>query len=65
MYKTLKEGEMNLENATAEDLVAVRGNLVQFYIDSGMDEVTANAMALEAMGLDQESYNSMIADSTE
>jgi hypothetical protein len=52
MYKSLKEGEMNLENATAEDLVAVRSNLVQFYIDSGLDEVTANSMALESMGLD-------------
>ena len=65
MYKTLAEGKMDIENASAEDLIAVRANLAQFYIDSGVDEATANAEALKAMGLDQAEYNKLVATATE
>jgi hypothetical protein len=65
MYTTLAQGKMDLENATAEDLAAVRDALTQFYIDSGVDEATANAEALKQMGLSQEQYNQMVADSSE
>jgi hypothetical protein len=65
MYTSLAEGKMNLEGATAENLAEVRKNLTQFYIDSGVDEATANAEALKQMGLSQEEYNKLVADSSE
>lgn len=65
IFTSMKNGEINLEKASAADLTAVRDSLTQFYIDSGMDEVNANKKALEDMGLSQEEYNKLIADSSE
>lgn len=65
LYTALAQGKVDLENASAADLSAMRSNLVQFYIDSGLDEAAANAEALKQMGLSQEEYNKMVADSTE
>ena len=65
LYTALAQGKVDLEIASAADLSAMRSNLVQFYIDSGLDEAAANAEALKQMGLSQEEYNKMVADSTE
>jgi hypothetical protein len=65
LYETMAEGKIDIENASAADLAEVRQNLTDFYIESGVDEVNANKLALDAMGLDQETYNKLIADSSE
>lgn len=65
IFESLAKGKINLEKASAEDLVAVRSALTQFYIDSGLDEVNANTKALSDMGLSQEQYSKLVADFSE
>ena len=65
LVAAIEEGKVDYNNASAESIASTRQNLTQFYIDSGYDEVAANQMALEQMGLTQEQYNQLIADSTE
>ena len=65
LIAAIEEGKVDYSNASAESIAKTRSNLTQFYIDSGYDEVAANQMALEQMGLTQEQYNDLIAQSTE
>ena len=65
LVAAIEEGKVDYNNASAESIASTRQNLTQFYIDSGYDEVAANQMALEQMGLTQEQYNQLVADSTE
>lgn len=58
----LAEGKLNLEDVSAQYLVDLRGNLTQYFMDLGLDEQTANAAALETMGLNEEEYAKLVAD---
>lgn len=60
--KAMAEGEMKLDGASKEYLQETRANLTQFYIDSGVDEVNANKLALETMGYNEEQYSEAVAN---
>jgi hypothetical protein len=57
-------GKEGLEKASAEYLSELRGNLTQYYIDSGMDEVAAQKAALDTMGLNETEYSELVANAT-
>ena len=68
-YKSLKEEKemalagVNMEQITAEQMMSIKQKLTQYYIDCGMDEVSANQAALKQMNIDQNDYNSFIGES--
>jgi hypothetical protein len=57
----LEQGKVDYSNASADAIAQTRQNLTQFYIDSGYDEVEANNLALNQMGLSQGQYNELVA----
>lgn len=63
--QALAEGKLELEGASAQYLTELRGNLTQYYMDLGLDEVAANAAALETMGMNEETYSQAVADACE
>lgn len=63
--KAVKEGEMNAEQLSAEQLSDLHSRLTQYYIDLGYDEAEAHAQALNDMGLDEETYSELVADAAE
>jgi phenylalanyl-tRNA synthetase alpha subunit len=63
--QALAEGKLELENVSAQYLTDLRKNLTQYFLDLGMDEVTANAAALETMGVNEEEYSQLVADACE
>ena len=63
--KALAQGKLDLENASAQYLTELRTNLTQYFIDLGLDETTANAAALDTMGLNEEEYAKLVADKCE
>lgn len=56
------QGEMQLEGVSAEYLTQLRANLTQYYMDLGMDQVEANARALETMQMNEDEYSNYVAD---
>ena len=56
-------GKEQLANASTEFLAEQRERLVNYYIDSGLDEVAANKAALNTMGLNEEEYSELVANS--
>ena len=58
-------GQEELANVSAEYLADTRKNLTQYYMDLGMDEVNADAAALETMGLNEEEYTNLVAEAAE
>ena len=58
----MAEGKIDLENTSAQYLTELRTNLTQYFIDLGLDETTANAAALETMGVNEEEYSQLVAD---
>lgn len=63
--QALAEGKREIEGTSAEYLTTMRTNLTDYFLELGMDEVQANAAALETMGLNEETYAQMVADSCE
>lgn len=61
----LAQGKVELENVSAQYLTELRGNLTQYFMDLGMDEVAANAAALETMGMNEETYSQAVAAACE
>lgn len=55
-------GKEQLETASAEYLAETRDKLTQYYIDSGLDEVSAQKAALNTMGLNQKEYSTLVAE---
>ena len=56
-------GKEQLANASTEFLAEQRERLVDYYINSGLDEVAANKAALNTMGLNEEEYSELVANS--
>ena len=61
--KALAEGKMNLEDVSNKYLVDLRTNLTDYYAQCGFDEVEANRKALETMGLNEQEYSDLVAQS--
>jgi hypothetical protein len=38
--------------------------LVDYYLECGLDEVAANAAALDTMGLNEEEYSKLVSEAT-
>lgn len=58
--KSLTEGKMNLEHASADYVQELRNRLTQILINLGLEETEANAEALKVMGLDEEEYQNLL-----
>ena len=56
-------GEVTLENTSAEFLVEMRKNLTDYYIEAGNTEAQANELALKKMSLDEKQYAEYVAKS--
>lgn len=58
-------GKENLEGASADYLIQTRRNLIQYYMDLGLDEANAQKATLETMGLNQEEYVNLVTAGAE
>ena len=63
--EALAQGKLDLEDTSAEYLTTLRSNLTQYYMDLGLDEVAANAAALETMNMNEEEYSKAVANACE
>lgn len=58
----LKQGELDLEHVSAQYLVNLRKNLVDYYIEKGYDEQQAQVLALQTMQMNEEEYAERVAE---
>jgi hypothetical protein len=49
----LAKGTVETEGMSADYIVALRNNLTEYFMGLKMDETTANAAALETMGMNE------------
>ena len=60
--EALAQGELKLEDVSAQYLVALKDSLTQHFIDKGYEEQEAHILALQAMGMNEQQYTERVAE---
>lgn len=63
--QAVAEGRIDYDKLSAESIADLRQQLVEYFIQNGVDETEANKLALETMGLNEDQYTQKVAEATE
>lgn len=61
-YQTAEQGKIDISVLSNQQIADLAQQLTQYQIDCGVDEATAHANTLNAMGLNEEQYSEIVAD---
>lgn len=61
-YQTAEQGKIDISALSNEQIANLAQQLTQYQINCGVDEATAHAKTLDAMGLDDKTYSEIVAD---
>lgn len=61
-YQIAEQGKIDISVLSNQQIADLAQQLTQYQIDCGVDEATAHANTLNAMGLNEEQYSEIVAD---